>query len=120
LLRPTHYLALQVATGELIASVPISQHLQFHRDALTHLLHDPAAYDDGILAVYSVALTDDPDDMPPPGFDSVYAGLGLPDGYAAAWNVNRRAKGTPYRRGKGTPVRPDASCGRLRLDESCG
>ena len=86
MLRPTHYLALWVATGELIASVPISQHLQFHRDALTHLLHDPAAYDDGILAVYSVALTDDPDDMPPPGFDSVYAGPGLPDGYAAAWN----------------------------------
>ena len=84
MLQPTHYLALWMPTGELIACVPIGEHLQFHHDALTHLLEDPAAYDDGVLAVYPVALTDDPDDMPP-GFDPVYAGPDLPDGYAAAW-----------------------------------
>ena len=68
MLQPTHYLALWMPTGELIACVPIGEHLQFHHDALTHLLDDPAAYDHGVLAVYPVALTDDPDDMPP-GFD---------------------------------------------------
>jgi hypothetical protein len=84
MLRLTHYLALWQPTGELMACVPFGRDIQIHPDALTRLLANPGDYDDGALAVYFVALTDDPDDLPP-GFDAVYSGLGLPDGQAAAW-----------------------------------
>jgi hypothetical protein len=84
MLQPTHYLALWQPTGELMACVLMGCDIQLHPDAISRLMHNPAAYDTGAVAVYPVALTDDPDDMPP-GFDPVYAGTGLPDGLAAAW-----------------------------------
>jgi hypothetical protein len=84
MLQPTHYLALWASTGELIACVPIGEHAQLRHEAITRLLDNPDAYDAGALAVYPVALTDDPDDVPP-GFGPVYAGLGLPGGHVAAW-----------------------------------
>jgi hypothetical protein len=69
---------------ELIACVPINEHVHFHHNTLTRLLDNPAAYEVGVLAVYPVALTDDPNDTPP-GFNPVYTGIGLPDGHVAAW-----------------------------------
>jgi hypothetical protein len=84
MLQPTHYLVLWQPTGELMACVPFGRDIQFHPDAISRMMDNPAAYSDGAMAVYPVALTDDPDDMPP-GFNPVYVGLGLPDGLAAAW-----------------------------------
>jgi hypothetical protein len=84
MLQPTHYLALWMPTGELMACVPIGQNIHLHPDAIQRMLDNPDDYHDGALALHVVALTDDPDDTPP-GFDPVYAGMGLPDGYAAAW-----------------------------------
>jgi hypothetical protein len=84
MLQPTHYLALWASTGELIACVPFGQHAQLRHEAITRLLDNPEAYDAGALAVYPVALTDDPHDIPP-GFDPVYAGRDLPGGHVAAW-----------------------------------
>jgi hypothetical protein len=76
MLQPTHYLAL-------MACVPMGRDIQLHPDAISRLREDPAAYGQGSVTVYPVALTGDPDDMPP-GFNLVYAGMGLPDGLAAA------------------------------------
>jgi hypothetical protein len=84
ILEPTHYLALWMPTGELMACIPISDNLLLPPDAIRRVKDNPAAYDRGALAVYAVALTDNPDDMPP-GFDPIYVGIGLPDGLAAAW-----------------------------------
>jgi hypothetical protein len=84
MLEPTHYLALWMPTGELMACVPINQDIHFLPDTIRRMHDNPGDYDDGALALYVVALTDDPDDEPP-GFDAIYAGGGLPDGHAAAW-----------------------------------
>ena len=83
MLKLTHHLVLWMPTGELMACVPISDNIQLPPDTIRLLLDNPVAYE-GALAVYAVALTDDPDDLPP-GSDAVYAGLGLPGGRAAAW-----------------------------------
>jgi hypothetical protein len=83
-LQPTHYLALWTSTRKLIACVPIGEHVQLRHEAITCLLDNPDAYNAGALAVYPVALTDNLDNIPP-GFGPVYAGLGLPGGYKAAW-----------------------------------
>jgi hypothetical protein len=84
MLEPTHYLALWMPTGELMACVPLHQDIHFLLDTIRRMHDNPGDYHDGALALYVVALTDDPDDAPP-GFDAIYAGSGLPDGHAAAW-----------------------------------
>jgi hypothetical protein len=82
--QPTHYLALWTPTGELIACVPIGEHVQLRHRAVTRLLDSADAYDAGALVVYPVALTDNSNDVPL-GFDRVYTGMGLPGGNAVAW-----------------------------------
>jgi hypothetical protein len=57
--QPTHYLALWIPTGELVACVPIGEHVQLRHQAVTRLLDSADAYGAGALAVYPVALTDD-------------------------------------------------------------